>query len=157
MENYEPKSPAPRLLTPSSGQVPLGAVIDWFYFNYIPMPDGYEVCDGNPVQDKQSPFYGIGIDKPNLIDKFVRGVRPGATGATGGTDTIPEDLSGPGMTLSTGQAQIGGFDPSHAFQTQGDECFNHSHVIDCGNRFLHNHGGDNCPPWYGLLKIIRVR
>lgn len=68
--------------------VPIGTVIDWFRASgAIPIPDGWQFCDGSSITDLRSPINGF--TTPDLRDKFVRGKTTTASGTTsGGSDTV---------------------------------------------------------------------
>ena len=68
-------------------QVPIGTIVDWYRFDSAtPLPDGYVICDGSKVTDKQSPYFGKSV--PNLTNKFVMGVQVDKLGETGGRATF---------------------------------------------------------------------
>jgi hypothetical protein len=57
--------------------VPLGTVIDWWRPTLdTPLPDGWEFCDGTPVQDDRSPLFNHDpvVLKPDLRNRFARGL-----------------------------------------------------------------------------------
>jgi hypothetical protein len=131
--------------------VPVGAVIDWYRpSSTTPVPAGFMICNGDKVNDAQSPMNNVNV--PNLIDKFVMGVTPARQGETGGNAQIPPGGGhGHGIHFSgyaTGEINYGrGPGRQDQFQMQ--------YAADpVGN---HDHGGENRPPFFGLIKLIRVR
>jgi hypothetical protein len=132
----------------SERSVPLGTVLDWFRFdNGMPVPDGFAICDGSPVNDLSSPFHGRAT--PNLANKFVRGVASvGQIGMTGGSDSH-------GHSGTTGSNQSPGspdywFMSSNQFDNLHNAKDGHTHTFTTSS-------ASNVPAYVGLLKIIRVR
>src|SRR6266568_688978 len=72
---------------PRPGDVPIGAVIDWWRPNAtLPIPDGFLVADGRLVLDPRSPLRGAVL--PDLRGRFVRGVQDTLEiGSSGGAST----------------------------------------------------------------------
>ncbi|MFH1808070.1 MAG: hypothetical protein ABIJ09_04955 [Pseudomonadota bacterium] len=70
----------------SSGDVPIGTVIDWWRPDAtVDVPAGYKICDGTAISEPRSPFNGKSV--PDLSNKFVRGVTsPAQIGTSGGQD-----------------------------------------------------------------------
>jgi hypothetical protein len=113
------------------------------------------ICDGLKVNDKESPYFGKAV--PNLIDKFVMGVTVNRLSETGGRatlDPIPEYKA----TIPTGNAfaQSDGYSVDcRRDKTPQANGLNHTHVVPIdipGHDF-----GDTRPPYYGLVKLIRIR
>ena len=77
-------NPGHGALKTQPGEVPLGAVIDWWRPDpTFPVPDGFLIADGSRVADPKSPLDGMAL--PDLRAKFVRGARDVADiGASGG-------------------------------------------------------------------------
>lgn len=64
--------------------VPLGTVIDWWRpSSDVPIPEGYQVCDGMTVTDPQSPWFGVAL--PDLIGRVSLGVVEVDIGVAGGS------------------------------------------------------------------------
>lgn len=75
----------------SAGDFPIGTVIDWYRppNSLLEVPDGYQICNGDPVDDPRSPLDGT--NTPDLVDRFVLGVGSEAEiGGSGGTDDLPD-------------------------------------------------------------------
>ncbi|MBL8912698.1 MAG: hypothetical protein JNM17_18535 [Archangium sp.] len=144
-----------RLALRSQGDVPVGAVIDWWRpsGSMLAIPSGFEVCDGHVVTDAESPFDGVAV--PDLTSKFVMGVAIADIGTTGGADIHAHTISFDGNhnhTQTGGSGILGGGGPYRPAEQGFGTSFN-------GN---HNHGGvvgdaSSLPPYFGLLKIIRVK
>ena len=134
--------------------VPVGAVIDWYALSAdVPIPDGYVLCDGAVIEDQASVFKGLRA--PNLIDRFVMCVSRERQGELGGRPDIPQDgqHSHGGSTTAIKNFLRG---PINFGTTQGVEGdFSHDHGIRPEG--AHNHGGENRPPYFGLVKLLRVR
>lgn len=81
--------------------VPIGGVVDWW--RPAPewdVPDGFVVCDGNPVNDPLSPINGV--NTPNLIGQMVRGATPNTDEmAAGGAATQTVNFSNGSHLQST--------------------------------------------------------
>lgn len=109
--------------TPVGALVPVGGIIDWYAFDVAAvLPEGFEVCDGLPVEDVDSPFFGV--NKPDLIDRFALGVAtPAETGTTGGANS--SDL---GHEHGTGSH-------AHALASHQHTAPNHGHTM------AHSHAG----------------
>ena len=73
------------------GLVPVGGIIAWVksFANTPILPDGFVECNGQTLNDSESPFDGQDIPLLNGTDEsdklFLRGAT--TSGATGGTDT----------------------------------------------------------------------
>lgn len=102
------------------------------------LPDGWAICNG---------INGT----PNLVDRFLIGAGDlKRVGNTGGRKDIPDDgkhaHSGKtGVTKERGVKKENGNDGKHTHT--------HSHTISEDGK--HNHGGDNLPPYYTLIYIIK--
>ncbi len=78
-----------RLEVTTAVTVPVGGIIAWSG-ELGSIPANFELCDGNEPASPQALYTG---NKPNLIDRFVRGA--GSTvGGTGGHDTIAQRSTG---------------------------------------------------------------
>ena len=77
-------NPGHGALKTQPGEVPLGAVIDWWRPDpTFPVPDGFLIADGTRVADPKSPLDGAVV--PDLRRKFVRGAQDVADiGSSGG-------------------------------------------------------------------------
>lgn len=73
--------------------VPVGAVIDWWRADSsTAIPDGYLICNGQTVNDPDSPLDGKAL--PNLNNRFVRGTTSAnAIGITGGADSHTHSIN----------------------------------------------------------------
>ena len=147
----------------SDGLVPIGTIIDWWRDdnapNPLPEPEGYQVCDGSEIRDDRSPLKGL--KTPNLNNLFIRGVtQPESIGKTGGSESAA-------LPASTGSCYQGGGDPGKARydvrdDNQGWGTDVHLRVDDGSSekegQHRHSLGGTihTLPPFYGLLKLMRV-
>ncbi len=134
--------------------VPVGAVIDWYRPRTdTPIPSGFVICNGDQVKDAQSPLNGANV--PDLTDRFVMGVTAGRLGEKGGRADIPPDGAHDhgGVTAGFGGYQPGeiNYDRGPGRQDQFEMKFK---IAGVGN---HAHGGENRPPYFGLIKLIRVK
>lgn len=112
--------------------VPVGTVIDWWRPDAnTPLPDGYLVCDGQTVNDPQSPLNGKAL--PNLNNRVIYGTTdPNAIGATGGAATHHHSIDHDHPAL-TGKTSPAG---------------HHSHgwgYFDGANYFSYNRDGNMAP------------
>lgn len=131
--------------------VPVGAVIDWYRPTAAtPVPAGFMVCNGDKVNDPQSPMNNANV--PNLVDKFVMGVTPARQGETGGSAQIPaagghahginfNGYAGGEINYDRGRGHVDQFQMQYAAAPAGS----------------HDHSGENRPPFFGLIKLIRVK
>lgn len=106
----------------AGGSVPIGGVVDWYRPTpTTPVPPGWVICDGRPVNDPESPMNSCAT--PNLVGRFVRGLDPAAaTGTAYGANLAPGGVALP--DTGTGQLNL-----AHSHVVPG-----HSHGID------HTHG-----------------
>ena len=88
-------APGHGALKTQGGEVPLGAVIDWWRPDpTFPVPDGFLIADGSRVVDPKSPLDGMLL--PDLRGKFVRGSQDAAgIGSSGGASTHTHSASPP--------------------------------------------------------------
>jgi hypothetical protein len=132
--------------------VPLGAVLDWFRPDKdTAVPFGFRICDGGVIDDPESPFFNLRVY--NSFDKVNMGVGPQQLGVEGGRADIPSDgdHDHQGRTDGAGKAQ------SQAGQAQFGDGDNFNHVHGIFSDGTHNHGGENRPPFVGVLKIMRIK
>lgn len=119
----------------AGGSVPIGAIVDWYRPSpTLRVPAGWALCDGNNVNDTESPLHGL--PTPNLTGRFTRGLNPSAAynasgdplpGYGAGTPTpLPE--SGGAAALNLGHAHGGGFH-SHGMGSH-THSMNHTHTGD---------------------------
>jgi len=161
--NYVPR-PNPE---PTLSELPLGSIIDWYRINpSVPVPGGFAVADGSVVNDTASPYFGLAT--PNLSGRFVRGVTTvGAIGTTGGAASVdlahthehPHTHSG--STNSATNAPFHYVDgiPPTPFRCSAT---NHNHSFTTGspsNSTTQSALGNVAiePPYYGLLKLMRIK
>jgi len=83
--------------------VPIGAVIDWWRPNpSYPIPEGFMIADGSPVDDPDSPLDGTTL--PDLTGQFIRGALDIRTiGNSGGDLTHIHELEVPSRTEESGE------------------------------------------------------
>jgi len=115
----------------AAAAVPVGTVVSWWRpTTSTAIPTDWEVCDGGLVSDAGSPFDGQ--TRPNLQDKFIRGLNNASLPTYGGPAAPPsggaDSHSHSGSVGSTGSA--GG----HSHNVN-----NHSHTISSdGGHFHHS-------------------
>lgn len=147
----------------SDGLVPIGTIIDWWRNEDapepLPIPQGYQVCDGLDIQDPKSPLKGQRV--PNLLNRFIRGVtKPDSIGEQGGAESTP-------LPDSTGSCYKGGEDPGgKEYDVRDDNQGWGTDVhlrVDGGSskkEGQHRHALSGkvaiLPPYFGLLKLMRV-
>lgn len=136
---------------PPADPLPIGTVIDWYMWPNIPIPYGYQICDGSPIVNSHSPL--VGQKTPDLIDRFVIGVPPGRNGETGGRADISNDGShnhgGHAGRLRYLQGEVN-------WAVIKGEQHEYSHRHDIRDDGEHNHGGENRPPYLGLVKLMKI-
>lgn len=126
-------------------QAQLGQVIEWWRpASDIPVPTGWEICDGHTLTAANHDFggsaAGITITLPNLIDKFVLGADPtkadGSAGhAADGTGIAP-GLGGSGGSHT--QALTTNNLPAHSHPVTDP---GHSHTLQGANNLSSGGGG----------------
>jgi|UPI00037C4812 hypothetical protein len=121
--------------------VPIGTILPWIPTDKMKnVPKGWKVCDGTN-------------GAPDLEGRFLMGVRHlNKTQQKGGRGDIPAQgaHSHGGATTSVNSARI---TYSHGGDNNG-VWFNHSHGIK--NEGNHNHGGENKPPYFTVIYIIKT-
>lgn len=121
--------------------VPIGTVLAWIPTDKMPNPPkGWKVCDGTN-------------GTPNLEGRFLVGVRHlNKTKKIGGRRDIPLQAS-----HNHGRATTS-VNSNRITYSRGDNnngvWFNHSHGIR--SEGTHNHGGENRPPYYTVIYIIKT-
>lgn len=151
--------------------LPLGAIIDWFRFDATqPLPRGFAICDGSVIAAADSPFRGQQL--PDLVDRFVLGVSPDRVGEVGGEATLTHRHGFSGRTAAT---TISGGAHGHDWFTQASGDIAEENVAHGGpgknvRGGAHSHGAhdhffngqtaeavaDNRPPYFGVLKLMRI-
>lgn len=161
------------------GTVPVGAVLDWWVpqGSSLPLPANFVICDGRMISDPQSPFNGK--NAPNLVKRFTYGVNAAsAIGTVGGNEngsvTIQSSLSG------TTDAMGGSAPPAWANTREGviyrnQPVSNYRLAISSSDynwndgQHIHSLGGPGgakavgtgtfsiMPPYFGLLKVLRIK
>lgn len=102
------------------GTIPVGGIIMWSG-STASIPDGWELCDGDPITDVESPINGQTL--PNLSGRFIVGI------GSNGTNSYTVKQTGGEDAHSLSVAEL----PAH------DHTMNHGHTItDPG----HTHGLD---------------
>ncbi len=121
--------------------VPIGTILAWIPTDNMPTPpEGWKVCDGTN-------------GAPNLEGRFLIGVRHlNKTQQKGGRADIPGqgNHSHGGATTSVNANRI-------TYDRGGDNngvWFNHSHGIRGDGS--HDHGGENRPPFFTVIYIIKT-
>jgi len=121
--------------------VPIGTILPWIPTDSLPLPPkGWKVCDG-------------ANGTPDLEGRFLLGVRHiNKTQNKGGIADIPNqgNHNHGGATTSVNSNRI-------AYDRGGDNngvWFDHSHGIQGDGG--HNHGGDNHPPYFTVIFIIKT-
>lgn len=141
---------------------PIGAIIDWWQpqkIDFLPLPFGYEVCDGTNITTPGSLLYGQ--IKPDLRHLFIMGIgNVTEIGKEGGASLTHTSNSG-SHTHAVGNGQDEG----------GNICGSCSHcsksLVGCGHNTFdppasthksgdHTHTVNTIPPYMGLLKLLRV-
>ena len=111
----------------------IGEVIDWWRpADTVPIPAGFEICDGRSIPAGQHSFPGIAgaINVPDLRNMFILGADPTkviGTGITGGGNTAAD---GPGVAGTGGSNAPKNFAHSH-----GVPVSNHQHHVAIPNHW----------------------
>jgi hypothetical protein len=91
-------------LESASFGVPIGSIIAWAKnLSGVPLlPEGFVECNGQILDDPESPFNGITMPDLNGENRFLRGAS--TSGSVGGSDTHEHNLiGGTGNVLVTNQ------------------------------------------------------
>ncbi len=136
-----------------ANELPVGTILPVFYPNNIQLADGWCLCLGQVVNDKDSPFLGKAV--PHLNDnRFVMGASGfDLYGKYGGTNTI-SNSGDHDHTYTIHKAGTHNRTPD-GFQAEGDEC--KVVTLHTSSNGQHDHGGDNRPQWFGVLYMIRYK
>ncbi len=128
-------------------QVPVGTIIDWYRPSAATaLPDGWEYADGSVVADGASPFNGA--TKPDLREKFTRGVSDMTTnadvGVSGGADShshwTDTTHSHTGYTSADGAHKHKAF----YFDGYGQEWYSgNGEHLDWGGDWIGDYGGSS--------------
>jgi len=160
------------------GTLPIGAVIDWWRpsSSNLRLPDGFEICDGRMITDPTSPLRGSRT--PNLVGLFTSGVAAaGDIGGTGGaaaasvdvvvqlparTEAIPTESPSPSANHRPGLIVRGLGSSKYRFalveQGTGPDTPNDGqHVHDLGDQATGRIRVPTLPPFFGMLKIVRIK
>jgi hypothetical protein len=151
----------------SSTGVPIGTILDWFRPDVnVPVPDGFQICDGSQVTDSTSPLFGSFV--PNLAGVFIRGVSDRTkVGTFGGSEThthaaqtlvagahshtidLTDNVSG--FDLNSGMAvPVGTGTVNIPIATLTNSDGDHFHDVSVSTE-------SNLPPYLGMLKLICIK
>jgi hypothetical protein len=131
--------------------VPLGTILP-YVGPLTQLGSNWVICDGEPVQDPDSPFHGQRV--PKLTDeRFLMGVpAAGEVMATGGRNDIP------GSGVHGHSVSFSGYGKGEINYARGQ-----GHQDDYQMRYSaggdgdHNHQGDNRPQFLTVHYIVRVK
>lgn len=117
--------------------VPIGAIIPWAKsITSVPaLPSTYLECNGQAVDDAESPIDGETLPDLNGNSNFLRGAA--TSGGTGGSSTHTHTA----LANTSSKARKGQL---------AEECqaLGHTHSTNSGN---------NLPPYYEVVWIIRIK
>ncbi|WP_417457404.1 hypothetical protein [Kordiimonas sp.] len=159
--------------------LPVGAIIPFYPYGNLAIPENWRYCNGDEVDDQLSPLYGQKL--PNLNDdRFLMGSTT-SFGEQGGSNShLPDgqhthvaraDRGGQhdhGGATETEQSngvlkemeQAGEINVRmveqghrHAISADGE----HRHSVAVNPSGVHDHGGDNRPKYFGVLYIIKIK
>ncbi|RKG79682.1 hypothetical protein D7W79_09785 [Corallococcus exercitus] len=166
-----------------STTVRVGMVIDYWLPKGMKrdLPDNFAICDGSVVNDPHSPLNGVRL--PDLRGLFVRGTGDYLNiGQTGGAlnhthllTQVPVHTHGVGhnhgwyrgsSSESLGEPdsdatddKLTGFHHQHSVEIRVDETDTTTSKENSGlvNPGMPLQSADNLPPYYGLVKLMRIR
>ncbi len=157
---------------PTQPGVPIGTVLDWWKAPRSRVPDGFQLADGSPVTDRDSPFFGSNL--PDLRGRYIKGAQtPRQLGTAGGAtshnhgdhehvwaqttpqcDWMTDDLQHSGVLLTgwTGKGvsvspQANAMSPLATNLGSAKFCTESSGVGDAAHE----------PPYFCLFNIIRIK
>jgi hypothetical protein len=139
--------------------VPVGAVVAWYPPGTAVPPRGFAICDGNTVDDPESPFHRM--PTPNLIGSFILGASTVTTPPTTG-GSVEYNLDG--YTLTTGPTQSSSSDnvtPNVIIRNvAGNTQYRYDMTSDGDGWQDGNHHHVStipAPGWLALLFIMRIK
>lgn len=159
--------------------VPVGAILPYFAAIDLRLPENWRYCNGDKVDDPESPLHGRTL--PKLVeDRFLMG-SVASHGAAGGKNSIsPDGVHGHVARTSSGGAHDHGgttgpentnaplrkvgegdkvairvVEQGHRHLLDADK--GHVHAVSVESAGQHDHGGDSRPSWFGVLYIIRIK
>jgi hypothetical protein len=126
--------------------VPVGVILPWLKtMTGTPqtLPPEFAECDGQLIDDRDSPFHTLALPNLNGENRFLRG--NATSGGTGGADTHAHSIStatqGPSAT-TTAASGVGVTVPTST----------HTH-----NTNFNSQTADGKPPYYNVVWIIRIK
>ncbi|MBV9762805.1 MAG: hypothetical protein JO340_19760 [Acidobacteriaceae bacterium] len=156
------------------GTAPVGTVLDFWVAQGVNLsiPANFVICDGRAISDPQSPFNGK--NAPDLRKRFIHGVGTlSEIGSTGGNtnadvriDSTVNGATGPitnpvPSSANTKAGLIARNVPSTEYRfdlTKSDVGWNDGqHVHSLNFRASGSTNISIMPPYYGLLKIMRIK
>jgi hypothetical protein len=115
-------------------EVPIGGIIEWWRPSAgVPVPDGYEVCDGHSVPAGSHEFVGVSgaINMPDLRNVFILGADANVADGTQPAQGVGS-ANAPGIRAGGGSNAI-----KNLAHTHGVPLPNHYHLLTAPN---HRHG-----------------
>jgi hypothetical protein len=136
---------------PAADPLPIGTIIDWRMSDGDAVPMGWAICDGSVVDTPGSPLQGQ--PTPDLRGRFIVGGIPAEVGRVGGRADIPSEGAHNHGGLATDLTYRAGEINWPYGPAKRDP---HSHGHSIGTDGGHAHGGENRPPFFTVVKLIKV-
>ena len=159
--------------------LPVGSIIAFYDVSVAPLPENWQLCNGDLIHDVRSPLNGV--KTPDLSDnRFLMGTGS-SYGQYGGTNELmmggkhthsattsiagahnhggktgPETSNGnirPIEGVNEKNVRLAAIAHRHPISTDGD----HTHDIAIDPAAPHNHGGDKRPNWFGVAYIMKIK
>jgi hypothetical protein len=122
--------------------LPVGAIISWWRPSFsIPLPTGFELCDGTTYGPTQHQFSGGGsITVPDLRNRFILGAIPASSPGDNGPNSAPNENT-TGGSNSQNISHSHSINTFYTTNTHGHTVTNHSHSISADGNHYHTLNG----------------
>jgi hypothetical protein len=117
--------------------VPVGTILHWCKNSFgvaLVLPDNFMECNGQVVNDPESPLNGETLPNPNGEGQFLRGAA--LSGDSGGAETHTHDVDLSGSSAGDPGASGGSTVPWGTYATSADS---------------------SLPPYYEVVLVMRVK
>jgi hypothetical protein len=133
------------------GIVPVGTVVPWLKsFTGVPsLPDSFVECNGQTINDSESPLDGQTVPDLNGNNRFIRAA--GSSGGTGGQashnhQALRDAGSLDGKGLTDINEKLGGYDSGGNPKT-----------FSVGDPNSYTTNENNEPPYYDAVMVMRIK
>jgi len=139
--------------------IPIGAIIPWHgdFDNTPELPEHFAKCNGQTIDDEESPYYGQELPDLNGENRFLRG--DDTSGDSGGADSVQLSVS----EMPSHEHDVDGWaSGSGSTTTFSSDAFTESGSFSSrSGRLVRNTGGnephENQPPYMDVIWIMRIK